>query len=1086
MKPIIQKQLLLLFMSVSSLFSLAQQRTVTGTVADANGTPIAHVSYVIKGTAKGGVTTEKGNFSIAVNDNNAFLEFTIVGYKTQMIKVGSATTLHVIMETTDNQLDEVIVTTALGVKKEKRSLGYSSVTISTEKLQNVNSPVNALTGLYGQASGLTITGTALGPAGGLNVKIRNALSLNESTEARPLFVIDGIPMLNSQTNIDRSTGNGLNDLNMDDIESFEILKGAKASVLYGASGGNGVILITTKSGKKRKGLGIDLNLSSAVDKLWMQQEFQNEFGSGRPANRSNPGVIDEEGFYLKNGVQAYYPSALNFGPRFDGRSILWYDSVMRPYISQPDNVKDLYRNGATSTLNASIQGGSSFGNFRMSYTGTDYKGIFENYKLRNHNFNFNGNINVTDRIQFKLVSTYATSYNHNSPNRNQNVLVTYGMPRNLDMDLLKTQIIDPATSYMWWQIENRSTRFEPSSQVRGDLAQNYFWNQWMNNYNNSRTHMVNSATLDIKLSDHFTWQTLGGFDRITNNGETEERWFRPESAGLSGAFRKSTSTDIYYNVQSILKYDGKITNDLELFAFVGSIYQYRTSEFFNRNTDGGLKQRDFFSFNSSLRTPLSGYGRGSDRLYAVLGSVQASYKNWLFVELQGRNDWSSTLPSKNNSYFYPGASASWIFTDALKLSGNWLNYGKFRVSAADLGIGAPRYFANSGYSTATYAGITTYAPEASLPPADLKPEKRRELEFGLEGRMFNSRVGVELNYYTRNTYNQIISLGLDPAAGYNGIKINAGEILNKGFEVLLNFIPVRTKHFEWTFNINGAKDRPTIKKLYTGITEQVLWGMQGARVIAAEGRPYGEIQIRPYIKDEKTGQKIVGANGLYSTNANKWEVAGNIVPDIYGGITNTLSYKGLALNFSINYQFGSTLISQTNMYMMGNGSGAKTLAGRDEATGGLPYYVDNTGKFILLPSHTASVPANAKYPFIMHDGIILDGVKADGTPNDIVTNAEAKYIYYWQSFLDIQPDVVYKNDYIKMRNITLSYTIPQNISSKLQLQRLQLSVFANNVFYFYKTLPNVDAESLNGTNVFYENNAFPTVRTFGASIRTTF
>lgn len=1082
-----KKHLTLLFfallLGVSGL--LAQvRRTITGVVTDSEGKPVPGATITIKGTSNVTLANEMGAYSISI-EGSPELEVTSVGFIAQTVKVGDADNISITLLSKNGDMEGVVVT-ALGIKKQKRSLGYAATTINAENLRDVNSPVNALTGLYGQVPGLNITSTALGPSGGLSIKIRNALSLNEGTNVNPLFVIDGIPMLKWQkTDLNRSTGNGLNDLNMDDIASFEILRGAKASVLYGPEGANGVVLITTKSGKNRKGIGVDFGVSSSVDKLWVQQELQNEFGSGFPAAWNNPGVVDAEGFYLKNGKQAYYPTTYNFGPRLDGRNILWYDSVMRPYVAQPNNIKDLYRDGATTEVNASIQGANEFGNFRFSYTRKDYTGIFEGYNTNSDNFSFNGDIKLTDKIRFKLVSMYSNNFSHNSPSTNQDPLVTYGIPRQLDVNLLKTQVIDPETQLMWWYIDNRVNRFSPNGVVRNQLAQGYFWNQWQNDYDNKRTHYTNAVTLEFLLTQGLTWQTVAGFDRTENNGSTKQKWYQPQAAGLTGSYSISTDFTQRIHGQSLLMYDKKINEEISLSAFAGGLLQRISNESMNRSTDGGLVQRDFFGFNNSFRTPLSGSGRSYQRLYSGVASLQLMYKDWLYVQLQGRKDLSSTYDPQNNKPFYYGADVSWIFSDALSLP-SWMSFAKLRSSLATVAIEAPVYFANSGYTLGNFNGITTYAPPGSLPPVNFKPETRREVEVGLESRFLNSRIGLELNYYYRRTFNQPISLTTDPASGFNSIKINAGTIINKGVEIVLSGSPVRTRDFQWDMNINGSRDKPMIQSLYPGVTQQNLWGMSGASVVAREGKPFGEILVKPYKIDAASGKRIVDADGYYSTDQNQDVVAGKVIPDINGGLTNTFTYKGISLNFIINYQFGSTLVSQTNMYMIGNGSGKNTVAGRDEKSGGLPYYINNAGQFIQLSSHTAPVPADSKYPFIMHNGVILDGVKADGSPNDIIITAEDKYSYYWRSFMDLQPDVIYKNDYIKLRNVSLSYLFPASISNKIKMQRLVLSAFANNLLYFHKTLPNVDAEALNGTNVFFENNAFPTVRTFGLSLRATF
>ncbi|WP_346318645.1 SusC/RagA family TonB-linked outer membrane protein [Chitinophaga sp. YIM B06452] len=1076
--------LLAVFISLCNQISFAQaKKTVTGTVRNASGEGIPGVTVTEKGTSNGAISQADGSYRLSVAPN-ATLVFNYIGFLRQEVRTGESASYNITLQEDVTGLDEVVVT-GLNIPRARKALGYSQGTVKAEQLENIGSSVNAFSALYGQVAGLKITGTALGPAGGISINVRNAVALTEQSSTRPLIVIDGIPMVDGPTEINRSTGNGLNDLNMDDIATFDVLKGAKAAVLYGSQGANGVILITTKSGAKKKGFGVDVNLSNSMDRVWIMQEFQNEFGSGFPAAWVNPGVVDGEGFYQRFGKQAYYPTNYNFGPKMDGRQILWYDSVMRPYAPQPDNIRKFYRNGNTSTANVSLQGGGENGGFRVSYTRKDYKGIFEGFKLHDNNFTFNGNIKITNRVNFKLVSTYANTFNHNSPPTNQDVFVTYGVPRQLDVDLLRTQIVDHANDdYFWWAMDNRQSRYPTGGIVREGLAGNYFWNQMQNDYDNTRNHFINSATIDVDIAKGLKFQLLGGFDWITNKNEQKEKLRRPLAMGEGGKYYLYNSTDVYYNGQALLNYEKQLNPNFSLNAFVGGVIQKRTSDWTSRTTRNGFITRDWFSFKNSKNTPTESDGfRRYSLLYGAFGSVQIGFKEWLYLELQGRNDWSSILPPANNSYFYPGASVSWLFSEQLKMP-SWVSFGKFRIAWADVGRPGPEYFSNNVYDISNYGGVITYAPRDARPPEDLKPERKREVELGLETKFLNNRLGLEVNYYNGNTYDQIMGLSVSPSSGYNSTRINAGQISNKGIEVFINATPLKTADFNWNTVLNFHSDKPKVKKLAQGITSQNLWGMSGAKVVAVEGQPWGQVVVRPY-KVNENGVRITEA-GYYSTDPTKEEVIGKVLPDIAGGFNNTIAYKGFSLDFNIDYQFGSTLVSQTNMYMVGNGSAASTTAYRDEAHGGLPYYINNNSTLVLLPSHTSPVPGDSKYPFIMHDGVILPGVDADGKQNETIITAADKHSYYWQTFMDIQPDIVYKNDYIKLRNIVLTYELPKKTIGRIGFERLAVSLFANNLWYIYKTMPNVDAEALNGTNVFYENNAFPTTRSYGASIRASF
>ncbi|MCS3555462.1 MULTISPECIES: SusC/RagA family TonB-linked outer membrane protein [Sphingobacterium] len=1063
--------------------SLYAQQTLTGSVSDSNG-PVSGASVTIKGTNRGTQTKANGTFSIQATAGET-LRITIVGYKSQEIKLGSSNTVNIILTEDASSLDEVVVT-ALGVKKEKRALGYASTTISTEDLADKGSAMNAMTSMYGTVPGLKLNLTGMGPAGGINVNIRNAVSFSESSNVRPLFVIDGIPMLDWQTDINRSPGNGLNDLNMDDIASFEILRGAKAALLYGSNGANGVILITSKSGRKRPGYGIDVNLAHQFDKPWVLQELQNEFGSGYPVNWGAYGNnYTPEGFYKRNDQASYAPVTYNFGPRFNGQDLLYYDNTMKPYVAQPDNIRDLYRNGHTSTANVSIQGGGDLGGFRLAYTNKNYEGIFEGFKIKENKVTFNGNMSLTDNVNLRLVSTYSNSFNHNPPNQNQDAFVTYGLPRNLDVKALRNQIFDPETGYFFFYMNNIQAQYATGSVVRENLAKNYLYSQQKDKFDNSRNHFTNSLNLDIKLNKNLSFTGIGGFDWIINDNNTYEALRRPLSQGVGGSAGLKTEQNVSWNGQAMLRYEKDLNPDWNLSSFIGAVYLGNSYRMLSRSTNGGFITDNWESLgNSKNDLRFSDSRIANDGLYGIFGSAQLSYKNRLFFDIQGRNDWSSILPPKNNSYFYPGVSSSWVFSESIDAP-EWLTMGKLRASWADAGRPGSRYFSNNVYSIGSYDGAISYSSPSTIPPKDLQPERKREFEIGFDTKFLNSRLGLEFSYFSGITYNQIMALSLASSSGYNAIAINAGKVSTKGYEFSLTATPVKTNSFSWDMIINGSASKPVVKELYDGINTQNLWGASGARIVAKENQPYGQILVKPFAVNDK-GERLVGNDGLYYTDQTQDKLVGKVTPDFIGGLINNFSYKGLTLGLNFDASFGSTLISQTNMYMRGSGSSIETLAGRDEASGGLPYYVDNNGSYVGLPSHNTALPNDSKYPMIFHDGVILPGVKQDGTPNDRIINAGDKYAYYWQSFMEIQEDVVYKNDYIKLRNITLSYALPKSITSKMKFEKLIVSGFMNNVAFLHRTMPNVDPESNNGTNVFYENNAFPTTRSIGFSLRATF
>jgi iron complex outermembrane receptor protein len=553
-------------------------------------------------------------------------------------------------------------------------------------------------------------------------------------------------------------------------------------------------------------------------------------------------------------------------------------------------------------------------------------------------------------------------------------------------------------------------------------------------------------------------------------------------------------------LQSYLNFEQQLSDNFHLNGMFGGVYKYNYDKDLSSVSKNFQIENFFHLGNSTDVVKVSSEGsRGSDILYSVLGSAQLSYKNYLFAEFSGRQDWSSILPPANNSYFYPGASLSWITSETFNLP-EVIKYFKARVSWADVGRPGPRYFGNQNFEVGTYGGVPYLIAPSDLPPADyssvmnklpkenLKPERKREIEAGLEIYLFDrNRLKFDLAVYRSNTYDQIMALDVPAASGVNRIRINAGDVQNTGAELQISGTPIMKKDFSWDVTVNVSSNKAVVKKLAKGVTSQKLWGITGANALANIDQPYGEIYITPWLRDATTGELIVNSSGLYQFDREHPKKVGELQPDILGGFNTNINFKGISLGFDIDYQFGGVLISQTNMYLKGNGTGKESLQYRDEDRGGLPYYVDNDGSLHKLDSHTAAVPTDSKYNFILHDGVILPGVKEDGTPNNIIMSAQNYYTStYWQSGMDITEDCVYKSDYVNLRRVTLSYTLPLKLTQKVKIQRVIITAFATNLMYIYKDVPNVTPESYAGTNEFTEYSNMPGIRSFGMELKMSF
>lgn len=1087
--------------------SFAQQKTVAGTIKDAEGKPLSSVSIQEKGTANTVASDNQGAFSIVVN-TGATLVFTSIGFEKQEIKPGSRSLLDVQLTATSGDLGEVVVT-ALGVKKEKRSLGYATSTVKGDDLLKAGATLNPFLALYGKAAGVGVNIGSSGPTGGVNVRIRGAAGLESGTNTRPLFVVDGVPLYDEKTSMESrgfdplnsfDYGSGINDINPDDIESMEILKGAKATVLYGSQALNGVVLITTKSGRKTRGLGMQLSHQTTFDKPFSFIEFQNEFGSGAS--------IRDTQFATLNGanVRKLPLSRLSFGPRFDGSSVMLYDSTMGPYKAYPDNFIDFFRTAVSNRTNLSVSGGGAMGSVRASYTHNNYQDILEGFNQKQNTFSFNGNFKVSDFATFEFINNiYSVQTRNRRPNVQQ--FVATGLNRDYDYNWMKgfyrdadgfRKDLDP------YGLGGSSPGFWPNA-VAGIL-----WEQNDNSDRDNKFHIISSIRSTLQFTKAISLIAQASIDYTNTDFITENKIIRLNPVRTGGRYSWTKRNTTVQNYQGLLKFEKDFKNDFNFFAYGGGAYQKISDNNIYASTGQmGLLFPDWFSLNnadtrfwpgSGSRGTVSGLGRGSDLLYSVLGSATLSWKNTYYLEVQARNDWNSTLQSPNYSYFYPGASLTWNFSNDISIPK--LQYGKLRFAWADVGGGpttavGDRYFANDAYIVGqlpySYGPISVSPPDA-LFLEQIKPFRKREFEVGFNTRWFErSRVELDFSFYTNNTYNQIVAQPITPATGYRSAKINSGNVKNWGYEIFIKAAPLATQKYRWDVTFTAANQYSKVIKLYPGITQKFIDGNSGFQVWAVEGERIGEIRAYDFKRDPN-GNKIVNSNGSYSLSDQVTNTGKNVNPDVFGGLYSDFFFKGFNFHFGIDYKFGGSIFSYTNNYLMGTGVVKASLPGRDEATGGLAYYIDDATGQKVKWEHGQAAPPVARGGIVYHDGIILDGVKEvndAGTikyvPNDVIIAAPA----YYQSYINDlgtswPPDRLYKNNYIKLREISVEYTLPQKLSNMLKLQKLSVTAAVRNIGYIYKSLPNLDAEATLGAQGYIENSFYPSIRSYSLGVNVSF
>lgn len=1065
-----------------------QSGKVTGIVADDLG-PVAGASVAVKGTSKGTITDSDGKFVLNGVKKGEIIQISFLGYTTQEIAYKGQENLDIKLVEDSQAIDEVVVT-ALGMKRSHKSLGYALTTIKGDEFTLAGKAANPLTSLYGKAAGVGIQSSAAGPTGGVNIKIRGAASLESSSKTRPLFVVDGVPIHDQESSMATrgydplnsfDYGAGINDINPEDIESMEILKGAKASVLYGSEGANGVVLITTKKGANTRGLGVTASFQYTVEQPVSYIDFQNEFGTGTS-------VYDELTGKLPDGtsMRRLGTSRFNFGPAFDGKPIMDIDGNIINYEAQPDNFMDFFRKGYSDNVNVAIAGGNEMGNMRVSYTNYKYQGILDNFEQKKNILSFSGKMNASKFATFEINSNI---YNIVTQNRYPNIggLVSYGINRDQPFSTLERLYKDDS-GY-------KRNKEDLTMSSYGSNIMDLLWHQRENRNVDDKFHMITSLKGKFDFHKNVFLVLQGGIDYTDIEYNQKARVTQAEPNVVGGKYSRKEERYVVQNYDVMLNFDKNFMKDrLNVLAFFGGGYRSNEDKSINVSTYGDMLYPDWYSLNNEGSWPgagdkgkVRGMSRGSDFLYSLYGGVTLSLDERYYVEITGRNDWASTLPAGNNSYFYPGISFNWNFKDQIPIP--QLQFGKIRMAWADAGRPASRYFANNVFSLGqiaeTEASIVT--PPSALFSGLLKPERKREYEIGMDLRFFDqNRLEFDFSYYTNNVYDQIMSVPLSSTSGYSEIRINAGNVHNYGYEIFLKGTPLVGKDFRWDVSFTAANQYAKVKKLYPGITQKLIGGGTGYKVVAEVGEPMGELLTYDYKKDEH-GNRVVSSNGFYVLDYDAgFKKNSNINPSFIGGFNTSFYYKNFNINLGFDYKFGGALLSMSNYYLIGNGLSKESLPYRDEKHGGLAYYINEQN--VKVPcEHNTTAPAGAKDNRVYHDGLILNGVKEDGSKNDIILSA---YEYY-STFIhdmsaDLQPDNIYKNDYIKFREIGISYTIPKRIVEKAKLQKVTLTATARNLFYLYKAIPNIDAESTLGTNSYEEYSFFPSTRSFGIGVSVSF
>lgn len=1022
---------------------MGQTKSITGIVKDGTGQPLPGASIVEKGTSRGGVTGPDGRYSVDASAG-AILVFSFYGFKTQEVQVGNSAVINISMEAQEKQLSEVVVT-ALGIERNRKSLGYAMQTISGTKLAE-NKDLNVANSLKGKIAGIHVNPSSAGAGGSSFVVIRGASSLTGNNQ--PLYVVDGVPIDNQTLGMpsifggQRDFGDGIGNINADDIESLSVLKGPAAAALYGARGANGVILITSKKGKAGKA-SIDFNSNTTFESPNVMPTFQNTWGGGY-----NDNYADFETTTIDGVEYTAWPTWLvdNWGGKMDGRMMVlsaWPELGPKPYIAQPeDNQRSFFRTGKTFTNSVAVSGGSENGTYRLSVADMRNEGILPNNTIKRQTINLLASLNVTKRLTVETKVNYIRQNGENRPEVG-----------GLLTSPIASMMLTPRYIDLEWQKDYKRANGTMNGFKSGSPSNPY----WLLNELQSedrRDRVIGYVLARYKFTDWLTMQARTGTDFYTEN--------RMVRVGINtpGSLEGSIANDEYHvkeeNSDVLLTAAGNLSKN-----FTGSI-SVGANHLNRRQTQVGFTGRGFNIPNlyhiNNAKTKETRNGLIRKVMNSAYFSGQVGYKNFVFVDITGRNDWSSTLGLNNSSFFYPSVSTSFVFTDAFQIEPGILDYGKLRVSYAEAGNDASPYMTTAGYylSNQNFEGQPYAAISSGVPLTDLKNELSRTFEIGTELRFLSNRIGLDLTWYTGSTRNQILPVGLSSGTGYATRLINAGEIQNQGVEILLSATPVRSKSFSWDLTVNLSKNKSEVLSLAPGISTYRMLDVSRASIQATPGEPFGNIIGYDFMRNEK-GEKVLNEQGKYQ-RATETSILGNIQPDWLGGLTNSFTYKGFTLSALIDFRKGGQIFSQS--YDDQNAKG--------------------TGKFTENRTN------------LIADGVIL-GTDGKYTQSDIVLVA-SDYYAGSGSWGEIATNSIINADYAALREASIGYNFgASGLLTNTLLKNARVSLIGRNLFYLYrdakfKTM-GVSPESAFNSSISaqgYEAKGIPTTRSIGINLSFTF
>jgi len=1024
-----------------SLLLAQESAQVRGHVTGEGGTPLPAVTVLVAGTNMGATTGEDGAYTITVpagrvTGQAVTITARRIGYKA----VSASVTLTAGVTTHDFRLTptvtalEGVVVTALGIQRDKRSLGVAQTSVNASELTAAREP-NIVNALSGKVPGVEITSD--GPPGGSSrIVIRGENSITGNNQ--PLFVVNGIPIDNSSSTNSGfggfDFGNAASDINPDDIESISILSGANAAALYGARAANGAIVITTKTGKGTQGMGIKASQNLTFETPLRLPEFQDVYGQGSGGQFA---YKDGKGGGINDNVNR------SWGPKMDGRPIVqwWSNGQPAPWVPSPNNVADFFNTGRTSTTNVSVTAANPRADLRISATDLDQKSIYPTNTLERLNLSVNAGTQITPKLSTRANVQYVQDRNQNRPQTGYtansaifNIMIWGGRQRD--------------DAHMKNYINPDGTQNGPNHTT----TNNPYWDVYADPNADRRDRVIGSGDVTYKFANWLTGMARTGTD-------WHRDWRKQEYANgnigvdyAGGAFFEQNIYIRETNSDFLLTAEPKPLGKLSTTFNFGGNRRDNGSQQYNDGTPHLVIPGTFNIGNSAVTPQVSSFesARQTNSLY---GQAQLSWHDYLFLDATGRNDWSSTLPKGNNSYFYPSLSSSFVFTDAIPALhfGKLLSYGKLRASWAAVGNDADPYQLSVTYAAGTpFGSVPRFSVPDRVPNANLKPERTKSWETGAELRFFDDRVSFDGSYYNKLTQDQIIPAQITPAIGFTSAVVNAGSLRNHGIEGQLNVTPIKHGSFQWDVTANYARNRSEVVSLYKGLQTVVLGTYWGLSVEARQNQPYGTLYGNPYLRDDQG--RLITLKGLPQIDPTQ-RVLGHYSPDWIGGLQNKFHLGAWDFSFLFDTKQGGSIFSTTKMFGEESGVLKSSLRGRENgetlAEGG---------------------------------GLIVDGVNADGSPNTTKVTAQA---YFNALFQNHEANIV-SATFTKLREVRLNYAVRPSIASKFRVSAMNVAFVGRNL-WLHAAAPDIDPETaFDNSNVQgIEFIGVPSTKSVGFSINVT-